>query len=163
MGRHGVRTDSAHALSAGERFDGCRDERGVVITIIADNYYGYSKKEIKTQISYSANLFGLVEEEHAGGAIAFPRGNMSDSVFGTDFTKKFNKPYSFDEAKKLGIKTLAMVDTNSNPNKVNFPIPANDDASKSISIIVDYMVEAIKEGLEERNQMKQERTTNAEA
>ena len=43
----------------------CRDERGVVITLIADNYYGYSKKEIKTQISYSANLFGLVEEEHA--------------------------------------------------------------------------------------------------
>ena len=47
----------------------CRDDRGVVITLIADNYYGYSKKEIKTQISYSANLFGLVEEEHAGGAI----------------------------------------------------------------------------------------------
>jgi len=70
---------------------------------------------------------------------------------------------AISEAKKLGIKTLAMVDTNSNPNKVNFPIPANDDASKSISIIVDYMVEAIKEGLEERNQMKQERTTNAEA
>ncbi len=79
----------------------CRDERGVVVTIIADNYYGYSKKEIKTQISYSANLFGLVEEEHAGGAIAFPRGNMSDSVFGGNFTKKFDLPYSFEEAKKL--------------------------------------------------------------
>ncbi|HYQ58898.1 MAG TPA: hypothetical protein VEP89_16265 [Draconibacterium sp.] len=79
----------------------CRDERGVVVTLIADNYYGYSKKEIKTQISYSANLFGLVEEEHAGGAIAFPRGNMSDSVFGGNFTKKFDQSYSFDEAKKL--------------------------------------------------------------
>ncbi len=79
----------------------CRDERGVVVTIIADNYYGYSKKEIKTQIGYSANLFGLVEEEHAGGAIAFPRGNMSDSVFGANFTSKFEKPYSFEEAKKL--------------------------------------------------------------
>ncbi len=79
----------------------CRDERGVVVTLIADNYYGYSKKEIKTQISYSANLYGLVEEEHSGGAIAFPRGNMSDSVFGTNFTNKFNQPYSFDEVKEL--------------------------------------------------------------
>ncbi len=50
----------------------CRDHRGVMVTIIADNYYGYCKKEVKTQISYSANLFGLCEEEHAGGAIAFP-------------------------------------------------------------------------------------------
>ena len=50
-----------------------RDERGVIVTVIADNYYGYCKKEVKTQIGYSANLFGCVEEEHSGGAIAFPR------------------------------------------------------------------------------------------
>ena len=50
----------------------CRDQRGVMVTIIADNYYGYCKKEVKTQISFAANLFGLCEEEHAGGAIAFP-------------------------------------------------------------------------------------------
>jgi len=50
----------------------CRDQRGVMVTIIADNYYGYCKKEVKTQISYSANLFGLAEEEHAGGALAYP-------------------------------------------------------------------------------------------
>ena len=50
----------------------CRDRRGVMVTIIADNYYGYCKKEVKTQISYAANLFGMCEEEHAGGAIAFP-------------------------------------------------------------------------------------------
>jgi hypothetical protein len=49
----------------------CRDQRGVMVTILADNYYGYCKKEVKTQISFSANLFGLCEEEHAGGAIAF--------------------------------------------------------------------------------------------
>ncbi len=49
-----------------------RDHRGVNVTIIADNYYGYCKKEIKTQISFSANLFGMCEEEHAGGAIASP-------------------------------------------------------------------------------------------
>jgi hypothetical protein len=50
----------------------CRDRRGVMVTLIADNYYGYCKKEVKTQISYAANLFGNCEEEHAGGAIAFP-------------------------------------------------------------------------------------------
>ena len=50
----------------------CRDNRGVMVTIIADNYYGYCKKEVKTQISFAANLYGLCEEEHAGGAIAFP-------------------------------------------------------------------------------------------
>jgi hypothetical protein len=56
----------------------CRDMTGVIVTIIADNYFGYSKKEIKSQISYSANLFGGVEEEHAGGALAFPRFNLGE-------------------------------------------------------------------------------------
>lgn len=50
----------------------CRDQRGIMVTIIADNYYGYCKKEVKTQISFAANLYGTAEEEHAGGAIAFP-------------------------------------------------------------------------------------------
>jgi hypothetical protein len=56
----------------------CRTAEGVIITIIADNYFGYCKKEVKTQISYAANLFGNVEEEHAGGAIAFPSFNLGD-------------------------------------------------------------------------------------
>ncbi len=50
----------------------CRNHCGVMVTIIADNYYGYCKKEVKTQISFAANLYGICEEEHAGGAIAFP-------------------------------------------------------------------------------------------
>jgi hypothetical protein len=79
----------------------CRDERGVVVTLIADNYYGYSKKEIKTQIGYSANLYGLAEEEHAGGAIAFSRGNMGDNIYGQSFSEKFENNYSFEEVKKL--------------------------------------------------------------
>jgi small subunit ribosomal protein S2 len=58
------------------------------------------------------------------------------------------------EADKLGIKTIAMVDTNSDPNLVDFPIPANDDASKSIQLITNYITAAIKEGLEERNSVK---------
>ncbi|MDD3169340.1 MAG: hypothetical protein PHC91_07770, partial [Eubacteriales bacterium] len=54
----------------------CRDESGVAVTLIADNYFGYSKKEIKTQISFAANLFGNAEEEHAGGTIAYPQRNL---------------------------------------------------------------------------------------
>ncbi|MCU0713092.1 MAG: hypothetical protein MUC43_13605 [Pirellula sp.] len=49
----------------------CRTESGVIVTIIADNYYGYCKKEVKTQISYASNLLGNAEEEHAGGTLAF--------------------------------------------------------------------------------------------
>ena len=54
------------------------------------------------------------------------------------------------EAKRLNIPTFAIVDTNSNPNEVDFPIPANDDASTSISHIIDVMAKAISEGLSER-------------
>jgi hypothetical protein len=63
----------------GDRYNGgkpfkitARDAAGRIVTIIADNYYGYCKKEVKTQVSFAANLFGLAEEEHAGGALAFP-------------------------------------------------------------------------------------------
>lgn len=54
------------------------------------------------------------------------------------------------EARRLNIGTFGMVDTNCDPNKVDFAIPANDDASKSISIIVNYLTAAIAEGLQER-------------
>ena len=58
----------------------CRDETGVIVTVIADNYFGYCKKEVKTQISYAANLFGLCEEEHAGGALVFPRFDLGEDL-----------------------------------------------------------------------------------
>ncbi len=65
-------TDPDEPYNGGGAFKiACRDERGVMVTIIADNYYGYCKKEVKTQISFAANLYGLCEEEHAGGAIAY--------------------------------------------------------------------------------------------
>jgi small subunit ribosomal protein S2 len=54
------------------------------------------------------------------------------------------------EAKRLGIPVFAMVDTNSDPSDIDFPIPANDDASKSISLIIDILCQAIEEGLNER-------------
>jgi phosphoenolpyruvate carboxykinase (diphosphate) len=56
----------------------CGDASGVVVTIIADNYFGYCKKEVKTQISYATNLMGGVEEEHAGGALAFASYSLGD-------------------------------------------------------------------------------------
>lgn len=59
------------------------------------------------------------------------------------------------EAKKLGLTTFAMVDTNSDPGKVDFPIPANDDASKSIAMVTKFAVDAIKEGLAEREKNKE--------
>lgn len=59
---------------------------------------------------------------------------------------------ALEEAQKLGIRTFAMVDTNSDPNKVDFPIPANDDSSKSIALITNYMTEAIKSGLSEKSE-----------
>jgi phosphoenolpyruvate carboxykinase (diphosphate) len=56
----------------------CRDESGVIITLISDNYFGYCKKEVKTQISFATNLSGNYEEEHAGGAVAFPSYGLGD-------------------------------------------------------------------------------------
>ncbi|HRO07619.1 MAG TPA: 30S ribosomal protein S2 [Saprospiraceae bacterium] len=63
---------------------------------------------------------------------------------------------ALSEAKRLGMKTFAMVDTNSDPNKVDFAIPANDDASKSVKLITDFIIGSIKEGLEERRLSKQD-------
>ena len=73
----------------------CRNSDGVVVTIIADNYFGYSKKEVKTQISYASNLLGLSEEEHAGGALVFPRRSLGEHYFAE------SKGYSFEDVKKL--------------------------------------------------------------
>ena len=66
-----------------------RDAGGVIVTVIADTYFGYCKKEVKTQISYSANLFGNAEEEHAGGALVFASYNLgqeyTESSSGDDY------------------------------------------------------------------------------
>ena len=77
----------------------CRDHRGVMLTIIADNYYGYCKKEVKTQISYAANLYAMSEEEHAGGALAYPT-----YILGQDFFADRSfvlKDTTFEEAMRL--------------------------------------------------------------
>src|SRR5690606_34491780 len=62
------------------------------------------------------------------------------------------------EAKRLGVTTFGIVDTNCDPNKVDFAIPANDDATKSIAILANYLTAAIAEGLAERQAAKEEET-----
>ncbi len=76
-----------------------RNASGVVVTIISDNYFGYCKKEVKTQISFAANLLGVAEEEHAGGAIVFPSYDL-----GEDFQLSSYVPvvdHTFSEALAL--------------------------------------------------------------
>jgi hypothetical protein len=76
-----------------------RDAGGVIVTLISDNYFGYCKKEVKTQISFAANLLGCAEEEHAGGAIVFPSYDL-----GEDFQLNPNLPgvnHTFAEALAL--------------------------------------------------------------
>ncbi len=75
----------------------CRNSDGVVVTLIGDNYFGYSKKEIKTQISFASNLLGLAEEEHAGGALVFPRRSLGEHYYADIKNHKFEdvkKSYS---------------------------------------------------------------------
>lgn len=73
------------------------------------------------------------------------------AIFIVDIIKEH---IALKEAKRLNIPTFAIVDTNSNPKLVDFPIPANDDASKSIGIIMDVLCASVKEGLEERKNSK---------
>lgn len=67
------------------------------------------------------------------------------------------------EAQRLGIPVFGIVDTNSNPNGIDFVIPANDDATKSVEVILTAIVEAIKEGLEERKIERADAEANAES
>lgn len=72
-------SDESDLYNGGSAFKvTARNSEGVIVTLIADNYFGYCKKEVKTQISYAANLYGLVEEEHAGGALVFPSFDLGE-------------------------------------------------------------------------------------
>lgn len=82
---------------------------------------------------------------------------LPSALFIVDIVKEH---IALAEARKLGIPTFAMVDTNSDPSLVDFPIPANDDATKSIELIVDTMIAAILEGTEERKRDKDSGTAS---
>jgi small subunit ribosomal protein S2 len=84
-------------------------------------------------------------EKTLGSIIDLTR--LPSALFIVDVSKEH---IAVREAKRLGIPVFAMVDTNSDPSDIEFPIPANDDASKSISLIVGLLCQAIEEGLNER-------------
>ena len=90
-------------------------------------------------------------------------GSISDlnrlpaAIFVVDVSKEY---IAVREAQKLGIPVFAIVDTNSNPVGIDFPVPANDDASKSIDLIINIMCKAIKEGQDERNADKEMNAAN---
>lgn len=92
-------------------------------------------------------------------------GSISDmtrqpaAIFIVDIIKEH---IALKEATRLNIPTFAIVDTNSNPKTVDFPIPANDDAAKSITIILDTVCAGIKEGLEERKNARETAEKDAE-
>jgi len=84
-------------------------------------------------------------EKTLGSIIDLTR--LPSALFIVDVSKEH---IAVREAKRLGIPVFAMVDTNSDPSDIEFPIPANDDASKSISLIIGILCQAIDEGLNER-------------
>ncbi len=104
------------------------------------SYDNLSKKERLTITRERAKL-----EKNLGSIADLNR--LPAALFIVDILKE---NIALAEARKLNIPTFAIVDTNSDPRLVDFPIPANDDASKSISLIVDIMLNAIEEGMVER-------------
>lgn len=77
---------------------------------------------------------------------------LPSAIFVVDVNKEH---IAVAEARKLNIPVFAMVDTNTNPQLTDYPIPANDDASKSIALVVDYLTKHIQEGLTERKMEKE--------
>ncbi|HOU31431.1 MAG TPA: 30S ribosomal protein S2, partial [Bacteroidales bacterium] len=109
--------------------------------MLADGTFANLSKREKLQITRQrAKLEKLL------GSIA-DMTRLPSAIFVVDVCKE---NIAVREAKRLGIPVFAMVDTNSDPSDIDFPIPANDDASKSIAVIVDVLCKAIEEGLNER-------------
>jgi len=81
------------------------------------------------------------------------------ALFIVDISKEY---IAVREATRLNIPVFAMVDTNSDPNQVEFPIPSNDDAAKSISLLVNLICESIEEGLNERKMEREKEAANKE-
>ncbi len=105
-----------------------------------DTYKNLSKRE-KLQITRER-----AKLERQLGSIS-DLNRLPSAIFVVDILKE---KIAVAESRKLNIPTFAMVDTNSDPTLIDFPIPANDDASKSIQLIVKIMVDAVEEGLSER-------------
>ena len=104
-------------------------------------YSNLSKREILQISRQRAKL-----DKNLGSIADLTR--LPSAIFVVDVMKEH---IAVHEANRLGIPVFAIVDTNSNPNNVDFLIPANDDATKSVEVILDACCAAIAEGLEERN------------
>ncbi|MBU6343442.1 MAG: 30S ribosomal protein S2, partial [Bacteroidetes bacterium] len=96
--------------------------------------------------------------KHFGGIEQLNR--LPSAVFIVDI---HHEHLALAESKKLNVKTFGMVDTNSDPTLVDYPVPSNDDASKSIAFVTNYLANAIREGLEERKAMKGDEKEGANA
>jgi len=117
-----------------------------------DSYLNFSKRE-RLQIDRERAKL----EKNLGSIADLNR--LPSALFIVDINKEH---IAVAEAKKLNIPTFAIVDTNSNPKLVDFPIPANDDASKSIDLITSIMTNAIAEGLSERKLDKDKKAAEEE-
>ncbi len=124
--------------------------------MVSDAYNNLSKRE-RLQIQREREKL----EKNLGSISDLNR--LPSAIFVVDILKEH---IAVAEARKLNIPTFAITDTNTNPNLINFPIPGNDDASKSIALIVRLMVEAIEEGLNDRklarDKSQDERDTDEE-
>ena len=116
-----------------------------------DGTYDVLSKREKLQVARQRAKL----EKNLGSIVDLTR--LPAAMFVVDIVKE---NIAVREATRLNIPVFAIVDTNSNPNLVDFPIPANDDASKSIDLIVSYLAEAIEEGLSERK-LEKDKESNA--
>ena len=103
---------------------------GTIDKMIVDGTFEILSKRERLQVTRKRAKL----EKNLGSIVDLTR--LPAALFIVDITKEH---IAVHEAKRLGIPVFAMADTNSNPNSDDFPIPANDDASKSISLIVDYV------------------------
>lgn len=100
---------------------------------LANKYNKLELQRYQEEIEHMNHLYGGIKHMAA----------RPGAVFVTDVLNDIN---ALREAKKLGIKTIAIVDTNADPTSVDYPIPANDDAIKALQLIIDYVKHAVAEG-----------------
>lgn len=118
---------------------------GSIDKMATDGTFGNLSKRERLQVTRQRAKL----EKNLGSIVDLTR--LPSALFIVDVCKEH---IAVREAKRLSIPVFAMVDTNSDPTEIEFPIPANDDASKSISLIVGILCQAIEEGLNERKMEK---------
>lgn len=114
---------------------------GSIDKMATDGTFANMSKREKLQVTRQRAKL----EKNLGSIVDLTR--LPSALFIVDVTKEH---IAVREAKRLGIPVFAMVDTNSDPTEIDFPVPANDDASKSIALIVEILCQSIEEGLNER-------------